>query len=68
MNRIREFREEKNLTQEALAERARISRAYLSTVETGGAMPTITVAKFIAKGLDKTLDEVFPSDDLLGGE
>lgn len=64
MNRIREYRENQSqkMTQEELAEKAGISRAYLSTVETGSAAPTINVAKSIAKALGKTLDEVFPSD------
>lgn len=59
-NRIKEEREAAGLTQEQLSDMAGISRPFLSTVENGSAMPTITKAAAIAKALGKTVDDLFP--------
>lgn len=58
-NNIARLRKEAGMTQDELAAKAGISRPYLSTVETGGASPTITVAGKIATALGATVDEVF---------
>jgi transcriptional regulator with XRE-family HTH domain len=49
--RVKEYRERRRLTQEALAERAGISRTYLARLETGKHDPTANVLKKLAKAL-----------------
>jgi putative transcriptional regulator len=46
-------------TQEELAERTGITRAYLSNLESGKYSPSLKVAKKLAKSLRLTLDELF---------
>ena len=58
-NKIRERREELGMTQEDLARKAGISRPFLSTVETGAAVPTVAKAVDIAMALETTVDELF---------
>lgn len=60
-NKIRERREELGMTQEELAKAAGISRPFLSTVETGTAVPTVAKAADIATALRTTIDELFPT-------
>lgn len=59
-NRIEEYRKTQGLTQTELAKMAGISRPFLSNIETGAAVPTVSVASEIAKVLKKTMDELFP--------
>ncbi|QRN99335.1 helix-turn-helix transcriptional regulator [Archangium violaceum] len=56
--RIRELRQERGLTLEALAERSEVSRAMISKVERGTNNPTLVVAVRIAKGLGVGLSEL----------
>ena len=49
--RIKGLREKRKLSQEALAERAGISRGYLARLETGRHEPTLTMLGKIAKAL-----------------
>ena len=58
-NKIRERREALGMTQEELAKKAGISRPFLSTVETGAAVPTVAKAVDIAEALETTVDELF---------
>ncbi len=62
-NRIRVLREAVGMTQEELAKAAGISRPFLSTVETGAAMPTVTKAANIAAALNTTIDALFSYTD-----
>ncbi|MFP4549097.1 MAG: helix-turn-helix domain-containing protein [Fidelibacterota bacterium] len=55
-NPIRAWREHKKLKISALAEKANISAAYLSQIETGKRNPTIDTLKTIAKALDTNVD------------
>jgi len=48
---VRKFREERGLSQEALAFEARLHRTYLSGVERGVRNPTVVVLERIAKAL-----------------
>jgi transcriptional regulator with XRE-family HTH domain len=48
---VRKFREERGLSQEALAFEARLHRTYLSGVERGVRNPTVIVLERIAKAL-----------------
>lgn len=59
MNRVRDIRKERGMTQEYLAEAASISRKYLSMVEGQKAEPSITVAIRISDILSVAVDKVF---------
>ena len=59
MNRVKELRKEKNMTQEQLAIKAGISRKYLSNIERHGAVPSVEVAFKISDGLEIDIDKVF---------
>ncbi len=49
--RVKAYRERRRLTQEALAERAAISRTYLARLETGKHDPTASILEKLAKAL-----------------
>jgi transcriptional regulator with XRE-family HTH domain len=49
--RVKQHRDRRKLTQEALAERAGISRTYLARLETGKHDPTASVLEKLAKAL-----------------
>ncbi|GLK67630.1 helix-turn-helix domain-containing protein [Hansschlegelia plantiphila] len=59
---LKRFRQEKGLSQEALAFEAKLHRTYLSGVERGVRNPTVTVLEGIAVALgvtsSKLLDEI----------
>lgn len=58
--RIKEFREEKKLTQEELARNANVSRAIISGLESGSITVTTTgTLSRIASALDKKVSEIF---------
>ncbi|WP_084078801.1 helix-turn-helix transcriptional regulator [Desulfitobacterium chlororespirans] len=61
MNRVREAREEKGLTQKELSKLANVRQAQISLIE-NGLKPNISVpvAQRLAKALDKTMDYLFP--------
>jgi transcriptional regulator with XRE-family HTH domain len=50
-SRIKRLREQRGMTQEALAAKAGISRAYLARIETARHEPTLTVLEKLAKAL-----------------
>lgn len=52
-------RKKAKLTQEQLADAAKISRAYLSNIEKGKHTPSLEVAKKIADSLNETIDNIF---------
>jgi transcriptional regulator with XRE-family HTH domain len=49
--RLRQLRDERGLSQRALAEKAGISREYLARLETGRQDPTLSTLEKIAKAL-----------------
>lgn len=55
---IRHLREERDLTQEALAHAAGITVGHLSTIERGHSNPTWATVKAIAAGLGLALPDV----------
>lgn len=59
MNRVREIRKERGVSQEALAKSASISRKYLSTIEQQAATPSISIAMRIGGVLGVSVDKVF---------
>ena len=58
MNRIKELRQARDLTQEALAKEAGINRVTIARYELGAISPNVTNAIKIANALDCTLDEL----------
>lgn len=59
MNRVREIRKERSMTQEQLSHAAQISRKYLSLIEAQKATPSIEVAMRLSDALAVTIDKVF---------
>ena len=57
-NPIKVWREYRGLTQQQLADKAGISKPYLSQIETGKRTGTTEILTTIAKALDVSLDEV----------
>ncbi|WP_129408052.1 helix-turn-helix transcriptional regulator [Marinitoga lauensis] len=62
MNRIKELRIEKNLTQKELSDLLGIGQSTLSEIENGKYLPRIDLAKKIAKILNHDLEKVFPEE------
>ncbi|MBR1634639.1 MAG: DNA (cytosine-5-)-methyltransferase [Lachnospiraceae bacterium] len=59
MNRVQEFRKERCLTQDRLANEVGISRKYLSNVERQLAVPSVELAFRISNALAVDIDKVF---------
>jgi transcriptional regulator with XRE-family HTH domain len=57
-NRIKTLREQRGLSQEALAEKAGISRGYLARLETGRHDPTVGTVEKLAKALRVKVTEL----------
>lgn len=58
-NRIKERRVELGLSQEQLAQQAKIGQSTISEIEAGKHNPTVDVALRIARVLEKTVEELF---------
>ncbi|WP_298911672.1 helix-turn-helix transcriptional regulator [uncultured Algimonas sp.] len=58
-NRIRHFRKASNLTQAQLAERMRVSRKTVNTVENGVFAPSVIVALKFAQALGTSVEHLF---------
>lgn len=61
--RIKELREARNLTQNALANNAGVSPTYIYQLERGEKSPTIEYLDHICWGLGITLEEFFSTKD-----
>lgn len=59
MNRVKEIRKERGITQEYLANAISISRKYLSMIETQSATPSISIATNIGNVLGVSVDKLF---------
>jgi len=60
MNRIKEFRKERGITLDELAELSNLSSGYISHLENGTRKnPSYSVMKKIAESLNKNIFEVF---------
>lgn len=57
-NRIREARENKNLTQEKLAEKVNLSQNAISNIESGRACPSLKSIVAITSALDTSIDNL----------
>jgi len=66
--RIRQLRKEKNLSQDALGERANLHNNYIGQVERGEKNVTIDSLSKIAAGLEVSLEELFRHIDPMEGE
>lgn len=53
------YRKELGLTQEEVAKRAQISRAYLSNLELGNYNPSLEVARRLSLILNKSVEDLF---------
>jgi putative transcriptional regulator len=58
-NRLREERELRGLTQEALADRIGVSRKTINTIENGRFVPSTILALRLAETLDCRVEELF---------
>ena len=58
-NRLREFRNARNLTQADLAVLAGVSRKTINTVENGVFIPSTVLALRLAQTLETTVEELF---------
>jgi transcriptional regulator with XRE-family HTH domain len=56
--RLKTLRADRQMTQEALAEKAGISRTYLARLELGQQDPTLTTLKNLAKALKVKVGEL----------
>lgn len=60
MNKVRDTRLSRGLTQEELARKAKVSRSMLSLIENAKAVPSVYTGKSLAKVLGTSVDRVFP--------
>lgn len=58
VNKLREIRKRKGMTQEALSRAAKINRANIAKYETGVSSPTLKSAEKLAAALGVTVDEL----------
>ncbi len=61
--RIRYFREQKNITVNKLANLSGISQSYLREIELGTKQPTVEYLEYICFGLKISLQEFFSEND-----
>lgn len=61
--RIRYFRERKNITVNKLANMSGVSQSYLRDIELGNKQPTVEYLEYICFGLNITLKEFFDFDE-----
>ena len=60
---VRRFRQERKLSQEALADEAGLHRTYISLLERGLRNPSLTVIQQLADGLKITTSELVSAFD-----
>lgn len=71
--RIAQLRMKRQMTQKELAEKAKISKFYLSRIEKGGENPTLMILARIANALDCGIGDILmpselPNSQLEGGD
>ena len=62
-NPIKVWREYRRLTQQQLADKVKISKPYISQIETGKRTGTTEILSAIAKALDVSLDDVVTTEN-----
>ena len=58
-NRLREFREQRGLTQEKLADRVRVSRQTINSIEGGRYVPSLELALSLGQVFDCKVEDLF---------
>jgi putative transcriptional regulator len=58
-NRVKEFREERGLTQQDLASRAGVSRQSIISIERGRYIPSLPLALIMARIFECSADDLF---------
>lgn len=58
-NKIQKLRNKQDLTQEELADKVGISRAYMGYIEQGRATPSLEVVEKVARALKVNLRDLF---------
>ena len=61
--KIRELREKRNLTQEALAEKVDVTRQTILFLEKGKYNPSLRLAYKIARVLNSKIEDIFSFED-----
>ncbi len=67
-NRVKEARQELNLTQVNLAEKAGVTRQTIIAVEKGKFVPSVKLALELAAALGMSLEELFWLERTSGGQ
>lgn len=67
-NALISARKAQNLTQQAVADRARIKRSYYSLIETGDRNPSLPIAMKIAEALGVDLGQAFDHEVFFAGK
>ena len=65
-NRLREYRLERGLTQEALAKMVRVTRQTIIAIEKGGYTPSVKLALELAYSLEAPIEDLFWLGDKKG--
>jgi putative transcriptional regulator len=61
--KIKELREKRNLTQEALAEKVDVTRQTILFLEKGKYNPSLRLAYRIARALNSKIEDIFSFED-----
>jgi putative transcriptional regulator len=67
-NRLKESRQEKDLTQEALAAAVGVTRQTIIAIEKSKFVPSVKLALELAAALEVPLEELFWLEDTQGGK
>lgn len=67
-NRIRKLREERNITQQNLAEMCNIEKSNMARIEAGRTNPTLLTMYKISSSLNVSLAELVDFDSKMSGE
>lgn len=59
LNKVKELREQSNLTQKELGEKVGVSRQAINAIETGKFDPSIWLAYDLAKYFDLNIEDIF---------
>lgn len=59
LNKVKELREQSNLTQKELGEKVGVSRQAINAIETGKFDPSVWLAYDLAKYFDLNIEEIF---------
>jgi putative transcriptional regulator len=63
-NKIKQFREEKKISQQELAELLNVSRQTINSIENGKFDPSLNLTIQIVRFFKKDLEEIFQMNDL----